>query len=59
MDRQDREDVFLLNTLLGTDLATSYVAATDPEPPKRTGCGCGLLAALLAAGFILWRDLTR
>ena len=59
MDQRDREETFLLNTLLGTDLATSYVAATDPEPSKRTGCGCGLLAALLAVGFILWRYLTR
>ena len=37
MDDSKREDVFLNNAALGTDLVTSYVAATDDEPPKRAG----------------------
>jgi hypothetical protein len=47
MDDQDREDVFLANATLGTDLVTSYVAATDDEPPKRAGCLAALLAVLV------------
>jgi hypothetical protein len=47
MDESEREDVFLANAALETDLATSYVAATDNEPPKPTGCFTVLLAVLV------------
>jgi hypothetical protein len=47
MDDSEREDVFLTNAALGTDLVTSYVAATDDKPPKPTGCFTVLLAVLV------------
>ena len=53
MDDSEREDVFLLNAALGTDLVTSYVAATDNKPPKPTGCFTALLAVLLVL-LALW-----
>ena len=37
MDDQ-REEEFLTNAALGTDLVTSYVAATGDGPQKRGGC---------------------
>ena len=53
MDDQDAEDTFLINAALGTDLVTSYVAATDdePKPPRKqsaAGCLFAIIAALLA-----------
>jgi hypothetical protein len=50
MDESEREDVFLINAALGTDLVTSYVAATDDKPKKPGGClpvALGLIAAVL------------
>jgi hypothetical protein len=47
MDDSEREDVFLINAALGTDLVTSYVAATDDKPPKPKGCFTVLLAVFL------------
>jgi len=56
MNDQDREDTFLLNAALGTDLLTSYVAATDDEPPPKShGCLVCFIGALLA--WVLWRCL--
>ena len=49
MDDQDREDVFVINAALGTDLVTSYVAATDDKPRKPAGC----LTALLAVAVVV------
>jgi hypothetical protein len=47
LDDSEREDVFLLNTALGTDLVTPYAAATDDKPPKPPGCFTVLLAVLV------------
>ncbi|MGA2068058.1 MAG: hypothetical protein ABSG86_24015 [Thermoguttaceae bacterium] len=54
MDDQDREDVFLANAALGTDLLTSYAAATgdDPGPPRKPGGCLGIMLAVLA-GIVL------
>ena len=53
MDEQDREDVFLVNAALGTDLVTSYVAAADDEPgPPRRPADC-LIALLLVLAVLV------
>ena len=45
--------MFLINAALGTDLVTSYVAATDDKPPKPTGCFTALLAVFAGpAGLV-------
>ena len=51
MDRHKREDVFLINADLGTDLVTSYVAAIDDKTKKPGGC---LPVALLIAAVLLF-----
>jgi hypothetical protein len=58
MNEQDREDTLLLNVALGTDLLTSYVAATDDEPdepPRKTGCVPWIIGTALL--WLLWRCL--
>ena len=50
---QDREDTFLLNAALGTDLLTSYVAATDDEPPPKSH-GCLVCAVGVLLAWVLW-----
>ncbi len=35
---EEQEEEFLTNAALGTDLLTSYVAATGDEPQKPGGC---------------------
>jgi hypothetical protein len=49
MNDQDREDTFLINAALGTDLLTSAASASD-DPRKRSGC----LGALLLVAIIAW-----
>jgi hypothetical protein len=53
MDEAEREEVFLTNAALGTDLLTSYVAAADDEPdPPRKPAGC-LVALLVVLGVLV------
>jgi hypothetical protein len=52
MDDSEREDVFLANAALGTDLVTSYTAATDDEPRKPSGCLGMLLAIFLVVALL-------
>ena len=47
MDDQ-REEEFLTNAALGTDLVTSYVAAAGDQPRKPGGC----LTVVLTVGLI-------
>ena len=54
MNKQD-EEVFLLNASLGTDLVTSYVAATG-RPRRPSGCAL-LIVAVLVLLATLWLGL--
>lgn len=51
MDEQEREDTFLINAALGTDLLTSAASATgDDDKPPKSGC----LMVLIAAVALSW-----
>ena len=57
MNEREREDVFLINAALGTDLLTSCAAASDDEPrPPRKPSGCLFVVSLifLAAVLLAW-----
>ncbi len=56
-DRQDREDVFVANVALGTDAATSYVAANDAKRKPWLTWKLAILAMLaeIAAVVLLYK----
>jgi hypothetical protein len=57
MDQSEREDVFLANAALGTDLLTSHAAATGDEAPgpPRKPAGCLGIMLVVLAGMIVLR----